>query len=113
MGAGTGVCVAATSADFCTRFDTACGSTHKWDTCATDFKGISEGFGTGAADTQACRLYHLGLAEKSTDDATKHCPHASKAGTGVCVAATSADFCTRFDTACGSTHKWDTCATDF
>ena len=71
---------------FCSRFDATCGDgDNKWESCATDFPKLAAGSGNGPANTQACRAYHLGLAEASADSAKVHCPHASKAGMGVCV----------------------------
>ena len=74
------------SATFCSRFDATCGGgDYKWESCADEFSKLAAGSGNGQANTQACRVYHLKLAEASAKDAEVHCPHASKAGTGVCV----------------------------
>ena len=55
--------------------------------------GVDAGAATESGDTQACRMYHLSVAMSGADDAEKlanaemHCPHASEAGGGVCVAS--------------------------
>ena len=83
------LCVAVTADNFCARYDTTCGSSNKWDACDTEFTALTAGSGTGNANTQSCRIYHLGLAETSADLAKIHCPHSSKAGTGQCDAGTA------------------------
>ena len=89
------VTTASASATFCSRFDATCGTDYKWESCATEFSKLAAGSGTGQANTQACRVYHLKLAEASAQSAKAHCPHASKAGTGQCVdvAETTGTLC--------------------
>ena len=70
---------------FCDEFVTTCGKS--WSDCKTDFAKLEKGSGTGSANTQACRVFHLSLAQKGKADAQVHCPHASKMGGGVCVTA--------------------------
>ena len=52
---------------------------------------LAAGLGTGTANTQACHIFHLGLAETGGSFVTDHCPHASKAGTGQCDDAGTAN----------------------
>ena len=79
----TNLCVTVSARNFCDRYDATCGSSiSKWDAC-------DSGSGTGKANTQACRIYHLELAQESTEKANIHCPHAIKAGTGFCDAGTA------------------------
>merc|ERR1719482_1611894 len=96
-------------AQFCDRYATTCGAVTAWSDCKTDFAKITAGSGNGQADSQACRLFHLGLAENGADDAKIHCPHASKDGGNMCVA----QFCDRYETTCGSVTAWSDCKTDF
>ena len=63
--------------------------TSKWNACGSEFAALMAGSGNGKANTQACRIFHLGLAESSAGQASTHCPHASKAGTGQCDAGTA------------------------
>ena len=70
--------------EFCDRYQATCANNVPWPTCAADFSNIAAGSGTGQANTQACRVFHLGLAEKTANGAAIHCPHASQAGTGQC-----------------------------
>merc|ERR1711934_201013 len=81
--AGGGGCVD-NPTNFCVRYTATCGSISAWSDCSTDFAKFSEGVRGTNGDTQACRLYHLSLAETSADKAKEHCPHASKSGSGVC-----------------------------
>merc|ERR1712032_1152661 len=108
---GGGVC-ADNTANFCARYTTTCGSISAWSGCTTDFAKFNVGKGNNPADTQACRLFHLGLAEASTDAAKIHCPHSSKTGGGVCADNTD-NFCTRYTATCGSLSAWSACKTDF
>ena len=97
---------------FCDNYTTTCGTISAWSDCKTDFVNINVGKGDKNADTQACRLYNLGLAEQSTDNAKAHCPHASKAGGGVCV-DNATNFCARYTATCNNISAWSTCAADF
>ena len=56
---------------------------------------IKKDSGTGSANTQACRMFHLSLAQKGKDDAKIHCPHAGKDGGGVCVSAKGKGYATK------------------
>ena len=81
-------CEDPSATSFCSRFDATCGDgDNKWESCADEFPKLAAGSDTGQANTQACRVYHLKLAEASADGAKVHCPHSIKAGTGVCVDA--------------------------
>ena len=85
----TNLCVAVTANNFCARYDATCGSISKWQACGSEFGALTAGSGTGKGNTQACRIYHLGMAQESTQNANIHCPHASKADTGFCDAGTA------------------------
>jgi len=97
---------------FCEKYNATCSSIKSWTGCATDFANINVGKGDNPADTQACRLYHLGLAEASASAATTHCPHASNTGGGVCVDNTG-NFCTRYQATCNAISAWTGCTQDF
>ena len=81
----TNLCVAVSANNFCALYAAACGGIDKWDACDQEFGALAAGSGGEKADTQACRVYHLGLAVVSTDLAKIHCPHVSKAGADQCV----------------------------
>ena len=85
----TNLCVAVSANNFCARYDATCGSISKWDACGSEFGALTAGSGTGKGNTQACRVYHLGLAETGGSNVAAHCPHASFAGTGQCDAGTA------------------------
>ena len=85
----TNLCVAVSANNFCARYDATCGSISKWQACGSEFGALTAGSGTGNANTQACRIFHLGLAEAGGSNVAAHCPHASKAGTGQCDAGTA------------------------
>lgn len=76
-------------ADFCSDYATRCGETgygEAYSDCSAQFPALPAGAASSAsADTQACREFHLGLAQASASQAVVHCPHASLNGGGVCV----------------------------
>ena len=80
---------------FCDKFATTCGKIKSWSTCKTDFAKLEKGSGNGSANTQACRVFHLSLAQKGMADAKIHCPHAAKMGGGVCVSAKGKGYATK------------------
>lgn len=116
---GEGVCIpeAITADNFCSVFDEVCADESvAYSDCAADFTTHAVGnAGAVGGDSQECRIYHLGVARST--DASVHCPHAAKDGDGVCAAqtaVTSTNFCTKFDSICGSiTTPYTNCSNDF
>ena len=89
--------------------------------CPLDIAEMAPGVpsSTEASDTLSCRMYHLGLAQKSPDAATIHCPHASSRGGDVCVnppPPPPSQFCANYQTTCSGvsparSNQYVDCAT--
>ena len=71
------------------------------DTCKAMCAKVTPGTaGTSSGNTLGCRIYHLGLAAQSAQNAGAHCPHAGPYGFGQC-GTEGEDFCALYQAQCG------------
>ena len=106
---GGGPCVVPTKDTFCANYKLVCGKEYK--NCATDFPKLDIGDSSSTGATQACRIFHLELAQRGSH-IKFHCPHASETGGGQCVAPRKGTFCEEYKLVCGKEYSKN-CATDF
>ncbi len=99
--------IALDCASYCAAIDTACtGANLQYldiDTCKAMCAKLTVGTeGATSGNTLTCRVYHLGLASQSPQNANLHCGHAGAFGFGGCGTELD-DFCFMFEAQCGKT----------
>ena len=115
-GSTKGTKVFASFRSFCSTYQTVCVDQSKstaYPDCEGTLAAMSAGTsGDTSGDTQACREYHLGVAQSADPDV--HCPHAGPDGGGVCIG--SETFCAQYQSTCVSTGlsaAFGDCATEY